>query len=106
MEKEIGCYGYSDNGANDYIECVKKSWTYNSLNEEDKEKIMKELEEIAVNISHLTYDRQWDLLQGLYSTFMYCIRIHNGKIEGKEKPETLYNIKIVKDLDGTIKIEY
>ena len=105
MSKEKGCYGYSDNGANDFLDCVKKSWTYNSLNKEQQYKLFKQLKDVAQNISHLTYEKQWELLQDIYSTFLYCIRLCNPKIEEKETSETLYNIKVVRDLDGNINLD-
>ena len=41
--KTEGCYGYSKDGFNDHIDCIKRSWPYQLLSDTEKLNLLEML---------------------------------------------------------------
>ena len=55
----------------DYIEMVKKSWTYNRMTSEEKKKCLQILnDEIKVEVYGTSYKQRWNTLNGVYWAYL------------------------------------
>ena len=106
MTKTEGCYGYSKDGFKDHIDCIKNSWPYQLLTDNEKLNLLEMLNSIHINLKDLEYEQAWDLGGSIWGNFLKTLGYNNGKFgdrEGPKKKITLY--KIVQDVDGRIKVE-
>ena len=67
-----------ENALTDYIEMIQKSWTYAKLTKDEKESFDLAFHDIRVtNALKGSYRQRWDMLNALYSNFLYGVGYRN-----------------------------
>lgn len=82
MEK--GCYGYSNNGYQDMLDCVHQSWPWARLTEDEKEHLDYILESARGEVKlaeprSKEYTREWNRCSVLNSSCLFLLGYRNGR---------------------------
>lgn len=62
-----------ENALTDYIEMVRRSWTYGKMTDDEKNRCINVLTDVrALNIQG-TYNQRWNALQAVYNAYLVGI---------------------------------
>ena len=66
-----GCYGYSEDGYADMIDCIHQSWPWQRLNEDEK-KIIDAIFKFSTPKEEIEYEKAWDRGSDLWES---CLKL-------------------------------
>lgn len=74
-----------ENVLNDYKQMIYKSWTYAKLTKNERQQLEQTFESVTTrNALKGTYTQRWEILQAIYSSFLYALYYTPDWREDKE----------------------
>lgn len=90
VNKDIapGCYGRTNDGFCDHIDCVIRSWTYAKLTEVQKRAVISLLKLVHPPLTSVSdYEKDWDLCSEIYQHCLEIVGYQNGVMKSEKMAE-------------------
>lgn len=79
-----GCFGHSNDGFADHMECIRQSWTYGKLSENQRRAVDELLKLVKPTLtSESDYEKDWDYAGDIYDKCLKFVGYEHGQFKSE-----------------------